>query len=146
MIFFFQSTPDKIYGLESQFSLSPEDILKLEWLFGNAKRLVQETVEGEFVGPRKEMVTPWSTNAVEITLNMGIKGISRIEEFFLKKDNLQTDPMLQAVYKGLDQKIFHIGLQPAPVKSVPDIEAYSRQEGLALNDEEIEYLNNISKE
>lgn len=146
MIFFFQSTSDKIYGLESQFSLSPEDIHKLEWLFGNARRLDRETVEGEFVGPRKEMVTPWSTNAVEITLNMGIKGISRIEEFFPRKDNQPTDPMLQAVYRGLDQKIFHIGLQPAPVKPVPDIEAYSVREGLALNDEEIEYLNNISKE
>jgi phosphoribosylformylglycinamidine synthase len=27
------------------------------------------------------MITPWSTNAVEITQNMGIEGIIRIEEF-----------------------------------------------------------------
>jgi phosphoribosylformylglycinamidine synthase len=34
-----------------------------------------------FVGPRAAMITPWSTNAVEITQNMGIKDIIRIEEF-----------------------------------------------------------------
>src|SRR5690606_23273628 len=95
---------------------------------------------------RKEMITPWSTSAVEITLNMGIKNVSRIEEFYLKKPDDLIDPMLQAVYSGLDQNIFHIDIQPEPVRQVHDIEAYSEKEGLALSPEEIAYLEDISKE
>ena len=38
------------------------------------------------MGPRREMITPWSTNAEEITQNMGISGILRIEEFTRVED------------------------------------------------------------
>src|SRR5690606_29664142 len=125
--------------------LSDQNIEKLNWLFAGSL-LDQLKIEGEFIGPRKEMITPWSTNAVEITLNMGIEGISRIEEFHLKAYSGPMDPMLQALYHGLDQDIFHIDLQPQPVQQVHNIGEYSISEGLALSVEEIEYLENISKE
>ena len=44
---------------------------------------------------------------VEITQNMGLEGISRIEEYFpVKDENADYDPMLQRMYKGLDQNVF----------------------------------------
>ena len=80
---------------------------KLCWLFGEAVMESEENLKGCFVGPRREMITPWSTNAVEITQNMGLEGISRIEEYFpVKDENADYDPMLQRMYKGLDQNVF----------------------------------------
>lgn len=145
MIFFFQPSPEKIYALETSRRLSDQDIEKLNWLFAGSL-CDQLKIGGEFVGPRKEMITPWSTNAVEITLNMGIEGITRIEEFYLKSTETSVDPMLQAIYQDLDQNIFHIDIQPEPIRQIVDIEEYSTEEGLALSGEEIEYLENISRE
>jgi phosphoribosylformylglycinamidine synthase len=145
MIFFFQPSSEKIYALETSQKLTDQDIEKLNWLFGGSLH-DQLKISGEFVGPRKEMITPWSTNAVEITLNMGIEGISRIEEFHLKDHSGSVDPMLQAVYDGLNQDIFYIDIQPEPVQQVHNIGEYSAAEGLALSTEEIEYLENIAKE
>jgi len=103
-------------------------------------------VEGYFIGPRKEMITPWSTNAVEITQNMGIDGISRIEEFIrVAGSDAGFDPMLQSLYHSLGQDLFTIGRKPDPVIHVEDIPAYNRQEGLALSPEEIAYLEDLSK-
>src|SRR5690606_5135183 len=109
--------------------------------------LKQETVlSGFFVGPRAAMITPWSTNAVEITQNMGIEGIIRIEEFaIVAEDFTEFDPMLSQKYGGLDQEIFTIHIQPEHVQPVADIAAYNKQEGLSLSEEEVEYLNKLSE-
>ena len=118
---------------------------KLEWLFDRARILDHPRVEGYFVGPRKEMITPWSTNAVEITQNMGIEGIRRIEEFFrVDGEDAPYDPMLQNLYHHLDQQLFSIDREPDPVIQVEDIAAYNREEGLALSPDEIEYLEGVS--
>ncbi|MBT0810854.1 phosphoribosylformylglycinamidine synthase [Litoribacter ruber] len=146
MILFFQSQDSKIYALEAQQQLSTSEYDKLRWLFGDAKHVDQLTVEGIFAGPRKEMITPWATNAVEISKNMGIDGIKRIEEFYPLDENGKIDPMLQAKYDGLGQDIFTINIQPEPVKSVEDIAAYNKSEGLALSDEEVAYLEGVSKQ
>ncbi len=95
--------------------------------------------------PGKEMITPWSTNAVEITQNMGISGIIRIEEFHHAASKPEWDPMLQALYKGLDQHIFTIDKEPDPVIFIEDIRSYNSREGLALNDDEIDYLEKLAK-
>lgn len=144
MIFFFESPQKLIYGVQVPQPLSTEDIEKLTWLFGEAKLIQGEKVAGKYSGPRKEMITPWSTNAVEITVNMGIRGIQRIEEFFPMSEGDQIDPMLQKAYDGLDQEIYDIHLQPEPIKAVSDIAAYNKSEGLALSQEEVDYLNNVS--
>jgi phosphoribosylformylglycinamidine synthase len=91
------------------------------------------------------MITPWSTNAVEITQNMGIVGISRIEEFRHFKTRSSWDPMLQSKYNGLDQYIFTVDRTPAPVIYIDDIHEYNAKEGLALSKEEIRYLDNLAK-
>jgi phosphoribosylformylglycinamidine synthase len=72
--------------------LAPENTTKLQWLFGDAPLLSEKVIKGSFVGPRSTMITPWSTNAVEITQNMGIPGIQRIEEYVSKATVDQIDP------------------------------------------------------
>ncbi|WP_029036518.1 phosphoribosylformylglycinamidine synthase [Salinimicrobium xinjiangense] len=146
MILFFGNKPNKVYAVQTHKALSAENIVKLNWLFGNAQHLDKSALADFFVGPRAAMITPWSTNAVEITQNMGIEGISRIEEFIEVDDHYTGyDPMISQKYNGLDQDIFTIDIEPEPIKEVENIAAYNNQEGLALNDEEVEYLEDLSK-
>jgi phosphoribosylformylglycinamidine synthase len=144
MIIFFKVS-EKYFAVETTNNLVETDVQKLIWLFGNAEFLDGETVAGTFIGPRKEMITPWSTNAVEITQNMGIIGIRRIEE--LSKYEVRStkyDAMLEQVYHGLNQQIFQILKNPDSILYVDDIAAYNTREGLALSDEEVQYLLNLS--
>ena len=144
MIYFFRTQSQSIIATEAGM-LSSEDKSKLSWLYGEATPLEAETLEGYFVGPRREMVTPWSTNAVEITQNMNMDGITRIEEYFpVANKDATYDPMLQRMYKGLDQDIFTIHHQPEPIKQVDDLETFNEQEGLALSPEEIVYLHDVA--
>lgn len=146
MIVFFENKQGNIIAVESQERIQREAIKKLTWLFGEAKQVSTTEVNGYFFGPRKEMITPWSTNAVEITQNMGINGISRIEEFKpVEANDNSYDPMLQAKYNNLDQNLFFIDRKPEPIQHIHDIETYNIKEGLALSEEEISYLKSISK-
>jgi len=144
MISFFP-VADRIIAVESRKNLTDQDIEKLIWLLGAEGKSESDHIGGFFIGPRKEMITPWSTNAVEITQNMGVPGISRIEEFFTTEspDSI-FDPMLQNMYRGLGQDIFYIDRVPEPVIEIDDIAAYNKSEGLALSDEEIKYLEELS--
>ncbi|MGN0068450.1 MAG: phosphoribosylformylglycinamidine synthase [Prevotella sp.] len=144
MILFFQTPQKSLIATEVDHSLNQEEIHELCWLFGDATPVETEKMDGFFVGPRREMITPWSTNAVEIAQNMNLHGISRIEEFFpVESGDAEHDPMLQRMYDGLDQTIFTVNHEPEPIKRVDDLEAYNEQEGLALSAEEIDYLHNI---
>ncbi|MBN1180660.1 MAG: phosphoribosylformylglycinamidine synthase [Bacteroidales bacterium] len=146
MIEFFAGESQMVIAVKVSGSLDNNTVNKLSWLFGNAQKLNGEFVEGTFIGPRKEMITPWCTNAVEITQNMGVKGIERIEEFYKTNDtNPEFDPMLQKVYNGLNQEIFTILREPQPIIYIEDIAAFNKQEGLALSNEEIMYLEDLSK-
>ncbi|WKK64844.1 phosphoribosylformylglycinamidine synthase [Lutimonas zeaxanthinifaciens] len=144
MIYFFNQKQN-VFAVSSKEEIRKENLEKLTWLFGNAKELKTDSIKGNFVGPRKEMISPWSTNAVEITQNMGITGISRIEEFFSSEsDKPDFDPMIQHHYKVLDQEIFTVDIEPEPVFEIEDIAVYNEKEGLALSGEEIDYLNGLS--
>lgn len=135
-----------VYAVHYKETENPLDVSKLEWLFSGAKKVENDVMDNFFVGPRREMITPWSTNAVEITQNMGISGILRIEEFTRVEDEKAAfDPMLQAFYKGLNQDTFTIDKKPDPIVYIEDIRAYNKQEGLALNEDEISYLEGLSK-
>jgi len=135
-----------IYAIESTQELAQHDIEKLEWLLAGAKYIEARSLSGFFVGPRREMVTPWSTNAVEITQNMGISGITRMEEFFLAESaDVNYDPMLQAIYTVLDQSIFIIDRQPEQLRYIDDLKAYNLEEGLALSEDELTYLGELSR-
>jgi phosphoribosylformylglycinamidine synthase len=146
MLLFFESPDNTVIAAECSGQLLPEDIKKLEWLFNGEHLPGRESIPGYFTGPRKEMITPWSTNAVEITRNMAIGGISRIEEFFpVSGPSARYDRMLQTLYNGLDQNIFTTGRRPEPVREIEDIAEYNESEGLALNSEEISYLEELSR-
>ena len=169
-ISFFRTPQKTIIATQANHQLTPEEIQKLCWLYGGATLIEASTLDGTFVGPRREMITPWSTNAVEITQNMAIQGIQRIEEYYPieqldnlqldnsnsssqqssepkssngKSSNSQIDPMLQRLYKGLNQDIFTVNIQPAPIQHIENLEEYNEQEGLALSPEEIEYLHKV---
>lgn len=144
MIYFFKD-PLQITAVDASDPLSKEDKSKLTWLFSQATFLDKENISGYFLGPRPEMITPWSTNAVEITQITGIKGIRRIEIFTPTEKQAPFDPMLQHQYNGLDQNIFTIDGTPQIVFPVDDIAAYNEQQGLALSKEEIGYLEALSK-
>ncbi|SHI97764.1 phosphoribosylformylglycinamidine synthase [Pseudozobellia thermophila] len=146
MVFFFGDASTKVFAVQTTGELSQEDTNKLIWLFGNRPKLNAASLDAFFVGPRAAMITPWSTNATEITQNMGISGIVRIEEFqAVTEDFIDFDPMLSQKFKGLDQKIFHIDVNPEPILEIADIAAYNEKEGLALSDEEVDYLNKLAE-
>ena len=145
MIHFFGNQTNTVFAVQSQNQLSAEDISKLNWLFGNAHKIEKSVLTDFFVGPRATMITPWSTNAVEITQNMGIDGIIRIEEFEkVAEADAKFDPMLSQKYDGLNQDIYTINIKPEPILEIEDIAAYNKQEGLSLNPEEVDYLNNLA--
>lgn len=143
MISFFKGA-NQVFAVATKEIISPESIEKLQWLFGDAELINTELVEGLFIGPRKEMISPWSTNAVEITQNMGIEGIDRIEEYFAFDEEAGFDPMLQVKYSELHQGIFTVDTKPEEIIHIQDVAAYNDQEGLALSQEEVDYLNSVS--
>ncbi|EDP95053.1 phosphoribosylformylglycinamidine synthase [Kordia algicida OT-1] len=146
MIHFFGNAHSKVFAVQTAKELSTENVAKLNWLFGNTSKIEQASLDAFFVGPRAAMITPWSTNAVEITQNMGIKGIIRIEEFNAVAENFTDfDPMISQKFNGLHQDTFTINIEPEAILDIEDIAAYNEQEGLALSDEEIEYLNKLSE-
>lgn len=151
MIHFFGNESNTVFAVQTQNTLSAaemsaENISKLNWLFGNAHKIEKSVMTDFFVGPRAAMVTPWSTNAVEITQNMGVEGIIRIEEFEKVTENFTDfDPMLSQKYNELTQDIFTINIQPEPILEIEDIATYNQQEGLALSEEEVAYLNSVSQ-
>ena len=145
MIHFFVSPNHKVFAVQTQAEISLDDIKKLNWLFGESQKSVDLVLLGYYVGPRAAMITPWSTNAVEITQNMGILGIIRIEEFEkVLADFNAFDPMLSQKYTELNQEIYTIHIQPEPILNISNIAAYNQSEGLALSSEEVDYLNNLA--
>ena len=146
MVTFFKKGSDTVFAVESDHGFSESEKERLTWLFGGAKPLSSTSLRGSFIGPRKEMITPWSTNAVEITQNMGLEGITRIEQFFpVRDDNASFDKMLQRRYEGLNSHIFSIDKQPDPIVYIDDIEKYNEEEGLALSIDEENYLRELAQ-
>ena len=147
MISFFKTPSQSIIAVEAENAFSPETLRKLTWLFGEAELIESETIQKTYIGPRRELITPWSTCAVEITRNMGVEGITRIEEYtpYTEATYFDFDPMLQRKYMQLDQTIFTIEGTPEPIKYIDDINAYNDSEGLAMSKDEIDYLESVSK-
>lgn len=144
MIYFFRTPSQSVIATSVDHELSADEKNALCWLYGDAKEESEDSLNGFFVGPRREMITPWSTNAVEITQNMSLTGVKRIEEYFpVESEDAEYDPMLQRMYKGLNQDIFTINIEPAPIIHIENLEEYNEQEGLALSPAEIEYLHKV---
>jgi phosphoribosylformylglycinamidine synthase len=147
MLTFFIGKSQQLFAVDHQNNFDKEALEKLKWLFDTDQLAQESDLKGNFIGPRKELVTPWSTNAVEITQTMGINKINRIEEFFPEEQVAASfDPMLQAKYVGLNEEIFQVNKVPDKVLEIDDISTYNEQEGLALSNEEIEYLKGVSEQ
>ncbi|MCU0430931.1 MAG: phosphoribosylformylglycinamidine synthase [Cytophagaceae bacterium] len=145
MIVFAENRIGQVYAVEMKQAPSDADVLKLEWLL-DGKVLKEKSLEGFFKGPRREMITPWSTNAVEITQNMSLSGVIRIEAFErVASQSAPHDKMLEVIYDGLQQQLFTIDIKPAAIVYVDDIAAFNDKEGLALSQVEIDYLNGLSE-
>ena len=145
MIHFFENQSQTVFAVQTQNEITAEDISKLNWLFANSNKIEKSVMTDFFVGPRAAMITPWSTNAVEITQNMGISGIIRIEEFHrVSQDFTDFDPMLSQKYTELNQHVFTIDIAPEPILDIDNIDAYNKSEGLSLSPDEVEYLQNLS--
>lgn len=146
MVLFYRAEEKNLFIVEVDNFPDIENLEKLKWLFGNAERINKQELCGHFIGPRKEMITPWSTNAVEIVINMGVDGIKRIEEFQeVESRETEYDPMLRSYYGTLDQTIFNVDKKPENVLYVENLQLYNNKEGLALSDDEIKYLEELSK-
>ena len=149
MIHYFENQSKTVFTVQTQnvlnaVEMSAQDISKLNWLFANSHKIEKSVLTDFFIGPRAAMITPWSTNAVEITQNMGINGIIRIEEFHkVTEDFTDFDPMLSQKYTELNQEIFTIHIQPESILNIEDIDGYNKKEGLALSPEEVEYLDHL---
>jgi phosphoribosylformylglycinamidine synthase len=143
MISFFKKSSDNYFVIEHIDKFSKKDINKLTWLFSGSEYLNINKLKGTYIGPIREMTTPWSTNAVEITRNIGIKSINRIE--CLIKTQSDHDQMTQTEYQNPDQNIFHITKVSEPVTYINNIKKYNNEQGLALSDDEILYLEGVSK-
>ncbi|PQJ78679.1 phosphoribosylformylglycinamidine synthase [Polaribacter porphyrae] len=145
MIHFFGNQNSKIFAVQATKEFSTETISKLIWLFGDQPKIEASKIDAFFIGPRAAMITPWSTNAVEITQNMGISDIIRIEEFkAVTEDFTDFDPMISEKFNGLNQDSFTIDIKPEPILEIDDIAAYNNQEGLSLSDEEVAYLESVA--
>jgi len=145
MIHFFGNTNSKIFAVQTTKELTATTISKLTWLFANEPKITATTIDAFFIGPRAAMITPWSTNAVEITQNMGIKDIIRIEEFrTVAEDFTDFDPMISEKFNGLHQESFTIDIQPEAILDIEDIAAFNNQEGLSLSEEEVAYLESVA--
>ena len=156
MISFFGNKSNTIFAVQTENELSASTVSKLNWLFQAEQILEHQNDQPKsvslkknetdfFVGPRAAMITPWSTNAVEITQNMGIEGIIRIEEFHIVKSEFsEFDPMLSQKYAVLNQAVFSINIQPEAILFVDDISKYNQNEGLSLSNDEVEYLENLA--
>nr|WP_297785759.1 phosphoribosylformylglycinamidine synthase [uncultured Allomuricauda sp.] len=146
MIHFFGDKATKVFAVQTTQEISQEDTNKLTWLFGNQPKIEAASLDAFFVGPRAAMITPWSTNATEITQNMGITGIIRIEEFHAVDEGFSDfDPMLSQKYTSLGQDVFTIDIVPEPIMEIDDIASYNEKEGLALSKEEVQYLEGLAK-
>ena len=111
-----------VFLVESKIQFNSDRIETLSWMF-QAEFSEQSELGGSFLGPRKEMITPWSTCAVEIAENMGVSGIHRIEKFVPVGEGSQIDcdPMTQFVYQGLRLNTLGVDYPPQALCSIDDI-------------------------
>ncbi|MDO5016798.1 MAG: phosphoribosylformylglycinamidine synthase [Porphyromonas sp.] len=146
---FYRGSDRQIFAVRHTQPITGDDAAALTWLFDGARQVEAETLTGYYIGPRAEMITPWSTTAVEITRNMGIGnrlGIDRIEFFVPAEADTVFDRMLLRKYEGLSATVFSDTREPEKIIEVQDLRAYNDAEGLALSEEEVEYLEGVARE
>src|SRR6185503_21332258 len=105
------------------------------------------------VVPRLGTISPWSSKATDIAHNCGLAGVKRIERGTVYYVDCSADlanegiagplhdRMTETVLSSFDEgaRLFE-HVPPRPLGIIPDIREANRRLGLALNDEEIDYL------
>lgn len=149
-----------VYLLECEAELSIDVRAKAEQLLSAEGEF--EAEEGFFVTPRKGTISPWSSKATDIFRNCGLAGIARVERGIhyqlrtaegrcLPLTDLTSalhvlhDRMTQGIYTDVSDIFAHPA--PAPFVTVNVLEGgldalrkANVDMGLALSEEEIEYL------
>jgi len=143
-ILFFQNkvNPKLYYTVEYKGIPTAEEQAKLEYLT-NGTMVDSDTVTltHPLIGTRKERITPFSTSATGIALAIGLENVMRVENFVEATSEFPDyDVMLNEVYPSLGQDMFKTDRQPQPVKYIEDLHSYNKEHGLAISDEEIDYL------
>ncbi|RIL08508.1 MAG: phosphoribosylformylglycinamidine synthase, partial [Proteobacteria bacterium] len=144
---YFFSCENLVYLVEANHPIDSESLAKISWLT-QAPYFQGSMVSGAFLGPRREMITPWSSNACDILSNMGISGVLRMEYFERISDpnHSKHDPMLQAVYNDLDNSTLHVDGAAQASFEVENLREFNREAALALSDEEISFLEDAQRE
>src|SRR6185503_9552285 len=101
------------------------------------------------VVPRLGTLSPWSSKATDIARNCGLAAVKRIERgtvFYVDSEQpgiaaALHDRMTQTVLRSFDEapKLFQ-HVPPRKLEVVPDIKTANAVLGLALSEDEIEYL------
>lgn len=153
-------TAGYVYFLEVNNELSAEDGEKVYALLGADGTFVYDG--GFFITPRKGAISPWSSKASDILHNCGLDDVVRVErgiyyclinsnDKMLGIDeigsalNLLYDRMTEGVYTDVSDVFMHP--EPKPYESFDilgvgrsALEEANKSMGLALSDEEIDYL------
>ena len=145
----FLTSESSVYLVLCTKCLSGEDLGKLSWLL-RAEPYGGESLDGEgkeegkgeeFLGPRVSLVSPWSTNAVEICQNVGISSVCRIERFRrVEKGFCDFDPMLETIFGGLRHGMLEKELVREEGFAVESIRDFNREQALSLSEGEIAFL------
>ena len=151
--------------VDEKVSLQPAQISKLEQLLEYGPLVAPVAHQGQrlYVLPRFGTISPWSTKASNIVHNCGLSQIARLERaiaFYVQAepalsptelDALATlihDPMTESVVTDLeDAQALFAQASPQPLLEVdllkhgkPALEQVNQVLGLALSDDEIDYL------
>lgn len=140
MIKYFRDN-NRVYCVEATSVFTDDELYSLSLLLH--ANSVESAPTGRFAGPRRGMVTPFSTNCVEIIANAGISRVSRVECFI--EDGEVADPLLQEMYNGLADVFKNDSVQAPEAKYIDDIEAFGREYGLSLSIDEIRYLKGLGR-
>ena len=154
-----------VYFLTTDRSLSPLEKKHLQTLLSEAGQPPVEIPEGEqfLITPRPGTISPWSSKASDILHNAGLGAVERIErgrmislrcnqpltngERGLLADLLH-DRMTEAVFESVDDAVVLFNEEPPrpfatidiSVDAITALQKANAELGLALSDDEIQYL------
>lgn len=156
-----------IYFVEKSGVLPSEEIGKLRELLSveNAISSSYKLDEQFIVSPRIGTISPWSSKATDIVEHCGLGKTGRVERGVLftlsgwrKLNDVQQQDVLNLLHDRMTQSVLtNVGQalqlfaheEPSPVKHLAsmtelaqEIRHYNSEMGLALSDDEIEYLVN----
>jgi len=107
------------------------------------------------VVPRLGTISPWSSKASDIARNCGLSSVQRIERGVVFHTDAKLpdvaarlhDRMTQTVLRSFEEagRLFE-HVPPRPLQLIADIRKANRELGLALSDDEIEYLERAYRE